>query len=44
MRGILTLLKDKLSEEVAAIGATGGLRIEETVKTGPMRKQHRTIT
>ena len=34
MKGILTLINDKLSAEVAAIGETDGLQIKETLKTG----------
>ena len=34
MKGILTLINDKLSAEVAAIGKTDGLQIKETLKTG----------
>ena len=34
MKGILTLINDKLSAEVAAIGKTDGLQIKEILKTG----------
>ena len=34
MKGILTLINDKLSAEVAAIGETDGLQIKEILKTG----------
>ena len=34
MKGILTLINDKLSAEVAAIVETDGLQIKEILKTG----------